>query len=201
MNLKLIFKICPFKSRQSGWRDSWRSHVAWRMSQWTWRDSWGRRVTWWGCGDTSIWVTTILLSWLSHADCCYTTDRHVPSDIDRFTPCWVAWLTHQPPWRDSSIEYASPPFLFLRPLFLPSFLLTLRQLHWWFRVLPQNLRSWCEKSTPWVVILIVLCAYIIFTISFYCILKFSFRWTHVAEIGDEIYVFVISMYWLCCMNE
>jgi hypothetical protein len=59
-------------------------------------------------------------------------------------------------------------------LFLPSPLLTLWRLHWWFRVLHQNPSLWCEKLTPWVGILIVLGTYIVFTLSFCCILKFSF---------------------------
>jgi hypothetical protein len=121
-------------------------------------------------------------------------DRHVPSDVDRVTPCWAAWLTKescQPPWRDSSTEYGSPSSSL--SLFFPSPLLTLRRLHWRFQVLPHNPSHWCKKSTLWVGILILLGTYVVFTILFCCILKFSFGWTHVAGIRDEINVFVISM--------
>jgi hypothetical protein len=78
-------------------------------------------------------------------------------------------------------------------LFLPSPLLTLQRLHWRFWVLPQIPSPWCEKSATWIGILIVLGTYIVFTVLFCCILKFSFGWTHVAWIRDAFNVFAISM--------
>jgi hypothetical protein len=91
-----------------------------------WCDSWDRCVAWCWCGATSALVAPVRLVWLSCTDCCDVTDRAVPSDVDWVAPCWTAWLTkelRQPPWRDSSVEYGSPSFLFFPPLFLSSLLL------------------------------------------------------------------------------
>jgi hypothetical protein len=70
-----------------------------------------------------------------------------------------------------------------------------------FRFLFANWSLWCYKLTLWVGIPIVLGTYVVFTVSFSYILKFSFGWTHVAGIRDEINVVMISMKWLCCMND
>jgi hypothetical protein len=40
------------------------------------------------------------LARLNRADCCGVTNRPVPSDVDRVTPCWATQLTkelRQPP--------------------------------------------------------------------------------------------------------
>jgi hypothetical protein len=60
---------------------------------------------------------------------------------------------------------------------------------------------WCHKSTLWVDTPIMLVMYVFFTILFYCILKFSLEYTHVVGIWDESDVIVISMEWLCYMND
>jgi hypothetical protein len=64
------------------------------------------------------------LARLSRANCYGVTNNPVPTDVDRVTPCQMTRLmkeSRQPPWRDSRLNRAAPPFLFLPPLFLHSF--------------------------------------------------------------------------------
>jgi hypothetical protein len=170
----LFLRSDLFKSHQFGWRDLWMSHI--------------------------------ICTGLSHADCYGVTDRVVLSDVDRVTPCYSAQLTKescQPPWRESSAEYGSPPFFFPPLLFLSSFTsthlsaasLTISSSLSKFKPLVWEIdsMSWYHNHVRYV------CHLYHLILVYFKI--FIWMQTHVVGIRDEINVFVISMYWLWCMNE
>jgi hypothetical protein len=146
-------------------------------------------------GATHKEVVSFALMWLGS-----TMVQYLSRGLSRVVG-YDATQSHQSIWHDWPTKM--PPTLFLPPLsfFLPPPLSSCGGSIDDFGFLFANRSPWCHKSTPRVVIPIMLGTYVVFTLSFSCILKFSLGWTHVVGIQDEIIVFVISMKWLYCMND
>jgi hypothetical protein len=124
-------------------------------------------------GVTYIWRSVLVhIVWLgsmvSNTQSCGLSHAAIvtPSDMTR--------LSHA-----SSFGVTGPPrgrrFFFFLPLPLKPCGGSIGN----FGFLSPNRSPSCHKSTPRVGIPIVLGTYVVFTISFYCILKISLEWTHV----------------------
>jgi hypothetical protein len=191
MNLmKLIFKFLPFRVTLV--------RLAWLMKESRhvhWRDSWGRRVPGHRRGATSASVMPYDLTQLSRADWCGVTDApsHRTAMESRHVSRRDSWRSRaNRPSATTGLNRVVPPSLSSSSIsfFLPSLFTGCSIGDFEFS---PNRSPWCEKSTLWAGILIVLGTYVVFTILFCCILNFLFGWTHVVGIRDEINVFVISM--------
>jgi hypothetical protein len=154
-------KFDPFESRQSAWPDLVCLTRLMKESCYVHWHDWPPR---WHPSCHVDEVSPECLMRLMHKSCHLTWRNSV-------TPIELAWLVR--------IRGRRHLFLLLPPPFFPPPLFGCGDSlddSWAF----SSIRSpWCPKLPPWVGIPILLGMYVIFTVSFGCILKFPFGWTHV----------------------
>jgi hypothetical protein len=129
-----------------------------------------------------------------------TVSRTLPCGLShtaRVAPSDMAWLSHANPFGMTGRPRLPRPSssFFLPPLF------TLWWLHWWFGIS----LSYLEPVTPQIDSMSWYPNHVGYVRHFYRFISLYFKilleWTHVVGIWESINVIMISMKWLCCMND